>query len=68
MEEIKDKLSRPIKFSELCLILDRFKDSFENHPNLYSIEEFIYQEHLRRGLFNENQPTETYESDNNLLD
>ena len=47
----ENKVSRPLKFSELCLILTRFQIMLEEEPNKYTIEEFIQQEDFRRGMF-----------------
>jgi hypothetical protein len=45
------KESRPIKFSELELILIRYKIMIEEQPDRYTEAEFIQQEDFRRGLF-----------------
>lgn len=47
----ENKISRPLKFSELCLILTRFQIMLEEEPNRYTIEEFIQQEDFRRSMF-----------------
>jgi len=47
----ENKLTRPLKFGELCLILTRFQIMLEEEPNRYTIEEFIQQEDFRRGMF-----------------
>lgn len=47
----ENKLTRPLKFGELCLILTRFQIMLEEEPNKYTIEEFIQQEDFRRGMF-----------------
>lgn len=49
----ENKVSRPLKFGELCLILTRFKIMLEEDPNRYTIEEFIQQEDFRRAMFSE---------------
>jgi uncharacterized protein YprB with RNaseH-like and TPR domain len=46
-----DKETRPLKFSELCLILSRFQIMLEEEPGRYTIEEFIQQEDYRRDIF-----------------
>ena len=45
------KESRPLKFSELELILIRYKIMLEEEPDRYTEAEFIQQEDWRRGLF-----------------
>lgn len=47
----ENKLTRPLKFGEICLILTRFQIMLEEEPNRYTIEEFIRQEDFRRGMF-----------------
>jgi len=47
----KNKVSRPLKFEELCLILHRFQIMLEETPDRYTIEEFIQQEDYRREMF-----------------
>ena len=47
----ENKLTRPLKFGELCLILARFQIMLEENPNRYTIEEFIQQEDFRRAMF-----------------
>ena len=47
----ENKLTRPLKFGELCLILARFQIMLEEEPNRYTIEEFIQQEDFRRAMF-----------------
>ena len=47
----ENKLTRPLKFGELCIILTRFQIMLEEEPNRYTIEEFIRQEDFRRGMF-----------------
>lgn len=45
------KKSRPIQFSELCLMLARFEIMLKEEPDRYTIEEFVQQEDFRRDLF-----------------
>jgi hypothetical protein len=47
----ENKVTRPLKFGELCLILTRFQIMLEEEPNRYTIEEFIQQEDFRRDMF-----------------
>jgi hypothetical protein len=47
----KNKVTRPLKFGELCLILTRFQIMLEEEPDRYTIEEFIQQEDFRREMF-----------------
>lgn len=47
----ENKLTRPLKFGELCLILTRFQIMLEEESDRYTIEEFIQQEDFRRGMF-----------------
>jgi hypothetical protein len=47
----ESKLTRPLTFSELALILTRFQIMLDETPDRYSIEEFIQQEDYRRELF-----------------
>jgi hypothetical protein len=47
----KNKVTRPLKFGELCIILARFQIMLETEPDRYTIEEFIRQEDFRRGMF-----------------
>jgi hypothetical protein len=47
----ENKVTRPLKFGELCLILARFQIMLEEEPDRYTIEEFIQQEDFRRGMF-----------------
>jgi hypothetical protein len=47
----KNKVTRPLKFGELCIILSRFQIMLETEPDRYTIEEFIRQEDFRRGMF-----------------
>ncbi len=47
----ENKLTRPLKFGELCLILARFQIMLEEEPNRYTIEEFVQQEDFRRSMF-----------------
>jgi hypothetical protein len=47
----ENKVTRPLKFGELCLILTRFQIMLQEHPDRYTIEEFIQQEDFRRGMF-----------------
>jgi hypothetical protein len=47
----ENKVTRPLEFGELCLILTRFQIMLEEEPYRYTIEEFIQQEDFRRGLF-----------------
>lgn len=47
----ENKLTRPLEFGELCLILVRFQIMLEEEPSRYTIEEFIQQEDFRRGMF-----------------
>jgi hypothetical protein len=47
----ENKVTRPLEFGELCLILARFQIMLEDEPDRYTIEEFIEQEDFRRGLF-----------------
>ena len=50
--EYEGKLSRPLAFSEIHLILTRFQIMEDEEPNKYSIAEFIQQEDFRRDIFN----------------
>ncbi len=45
------KESRPIRFSELELILIRYKIMLETEPDRYTEAEFLQQEDYRRKLF-----------------
>jgi hypothetical protein len=47
----ENKVTRPLKFEELCLILTRFQIMLEEKPDRYTIEEFIQQEDFRRDMF-----------------
>lgn len=47
----ENKVTRPLKFGELCLILTRFQIMLEEEPDRYTIEEFIHQEDFRRSMF-----------------
>ena len=47
----ENKLTRPLRFGELCLILTRFQIMLEEEPYRYTIEEFVQQEDFRRGMF-----------------
>jgi hypothetical protein len=47
----ENKLTRPLTFSELTLILTRFEIMVNETPGMYSIQEFLQQEDYRRELF-----------------
>jgi hypothetical protein len=47
----ENRVTRPLEFGELCLILTRFQIMLEEEPNRYTVEEFIQQEDFRRGMF-----------------
>jgi hypothetical protein len=47
----ENKVTRPLNFGELWLILTRFQIMLQEHPDRYTIEEFIQQEDFRRGMF-----------------
>ncbi len=49
-KDIKNKISRPISYEELSLILNRFQIN-SNEKYKMDIDEFIKQENHRRDLF-----------------
>lgn len=48
-----NKLSRQIKYNELCLILARYNIMINDNNIKLSIPEFIEEENKRRNLFDE---------------
>ena len=50
VENIKNKISRPISYGELYLIITRFKINLDEKYDV-DIDEFIKQENHRRDLF-----------------